>query len=59
MVACDVPGGMTFGTEMIMPIFTLSYPITYKVRFLWQKFFLTKGQSDQKVNTQIDKDRNT
>ena len=69
MVSCKVTGGITLGTKLKMPIFTLTYPITYKVEFWYfkclcnrdtvqielTKISVTKGWSDQEVNAQIDK----
>ena len=35
MVDVDVTGGITLGTKLKMPIFTLTYPIIYKVEFCY------------------------
>ena len=66
VVSCDVIGGITLGTKLKMPIFTLYLPHNLQSRVLvFQKFIrfqikltsisVTKGWSDQEVNTQIDK----
>ena len=46
VVSCDVTGEITLGTNLKMLIFIIS------------KISVTKGWSDQEVNTQIDKDPN-
>ena len=71
MVSCDVTRGVTLGIKLKMPIFTLYLPQLTKsfgiskvyvtgMRFQIEltKISVTKGWSDQEVNTQIDKDLN-
>ena len=68
MVSCDVTRGITLGTKLKMPIFTLCLPhhlcnpIVYVIGIRFQieltKISVTKGWSDQDVNAQIDKDLN-
>ena len=71
MVGCDVTGGITLGTKLKMPIFTLYLPHNLQSRVLvfqkltgirfqieLTKISVTKGWSDQEVNAQIDKDLN-
>ena len=70
MVSCDVTGGITLGTKLKMPIFTLYLPHNLQsrvskvyvigIRFQIEltKISVTKGWSDQEVNAQIDKDLN-
>ena len=71
MVSCDVTGGITLGTKLKMPIFTIYFPRKWSfgiskvyvtgIRFEIEltKISVTKGWSDQDVNAQIDKDLNT
>ena len=73
MIGCDATGGITLGTKLKMPIFTLYLPHNLQSRVLlfqmvyvtgiWfqielPKISITKGWSDQEVNAQIDKDLN-
>ena len=37
VVSCNVTGEITLGTKLKIPIFTLTYPITYKVGFWYIK----------------------
>ena len=67
MVSCDVNGGVTLGTKLKIPIFTLYLPhnlqsfgiskvyvtgIRFQIEFT--KISMTKRWSDQEVNAQID-----
>ena len=70
MVSCDVTGGITLGTKLKMPIFTLylphnlqsrvskDYVIGIRFQIELNKICVTKIWSDQEVNNQIDKDLN-
>ena len=70
VVSCGVTGGITLGTKLKMPIFTLYLPHNLQsrvskvyvigIRFQIEltKISVTKGWSDQEVNAQIDKDLN-
>ena len=74
VVSCDVTGGITHGTKLKMPIFTLYLPHNLQSRdFVFKKNYIigilfqvkltnisvTKGWSDQEKNTQFGKDLNT
>ena len=72
MVSSDVTGGITLGTKLEMPIFTLYlahnlqklcisevYVLGIRFQIKLTKISMTKGWSDQEVNTQFDKDLNS
>ena len=71
MVSCDVTGGITLGTKLKMPIFTLYLPHNLLTYWCFRSLcvrdmvsnksyqnFCDKSWSDQEVNTQFDKDLN-
>ena len=68
MVSCDVTGGVTLGTKLEIVTLYLTHSLQsrilvfiYYVLGIWfqiklTKISVTKGWSDQDVNTQFDKD---